>query len=184
VVLTFYGLCSIAAIFSLIMSTHRFERLVLLVFCVITWIGIARLGYVEFHVARRMFMEGAFRRQLSSRILLQHYESTLNSASTPQECWNVIENASRELGFQRVSLSLAGEGYEYRAESNMEDCWELHVPLSEADYIDLSGPFDEMRQMGSIAPFADMLRRRIPLIASTFSQTDRKQRYRIVSRSS
>src|SRR4030095_13156599 len=75
VVLVFYGICGIAAIFSLIMSSQHFDRLVISAVGALAWVGIARLGYIEFRVAGRMFLDGAFRRHLGSQILLHQYES-------------------------------------------------------------------------------------------------------------
>jgi len=192
VVLVFYGICGIAAVFSLIMSSQHFERLVIFAFCALAWVGIARLGYVEFRVAGRMFLDGAFRRHLGSQILLQQYESSLRVASTPQQCWKVIEGACRELGFQKVQLSFRGQTFEYEADGKMENCWRMHVPLSEVDSIDLSRSFDESVHVNAIAPFADLLRRAISENISAPAQSEnvasvqqeRKERYRVVARNS
>jgi UDP-GlcNAc:undecaprenyl-phosphate GlcNAc-1-phosphate transferase len=181
VALVFYGLCSVAAVFSLIMSSQHFERLVIFVFCALAWLGIARLGYVEFRVAGRMFMKGAFRRHLSSEILLQQYEHNLRSAATPQQCWTVIESACRELGFQKVRLMVRGQKFEYEVDRTTEQCWEMHVPLSETDYIDLSRPFGEALHVNAIAPFADLMRRILSENLSATAEPERKGRYRVVA---
>jgi UDP-GlcNAc:undecaprenyl-phosphate GlcNAc-1-phosphate transferase len=181
VVMLIYGLCSIAAAFSLVMSSsQRFGRVGILLFCVIACFGVAQLRYIEFRVVGRMFMEDAFRRQLSSQILIHRYELTLSVASKSEECWMVIENACREFGFQGVRLSLGDRTYEYRNDSESNNCWKMHVPLSDRAYIDLYGRFGEMPHIGSIGPFADMLHRTLPLAAGTF---DRKDSHRVMSHS-
>ena len=100
--LLLYGFCALGAICSLgMMASTSTSGIVLIVFCAVTWIGIQHLGYVEFGTAGRMFMEGAFRRQLSSQVAIQDFEQKLNAANNPTECWHVIEEACRDLGFHR-----------------------------------------------------------------------------------
>ena len=56
--LLLYGVGTLAAILSLSMATGRFEVPVLVIFCVAVWIGIQRLGYVDFDTAGRLLLTG------------------------------------------------------------------------------------------------------------------------------
>lgn len=156
VALLLYALCSIAAIFSLSMESRHFEGLVLVVFCATAWIGIQHLGYVELGVTGRMFMEGAFRRQLSAQIALHSQQKQLAAAVTPEQCWDVVRNASREFGFHRVRMVFARQTFSYADDSESGPAWEINVPLSDSDFIELSRTFEESSG-GIVAPFADVL---------------------------
>jgi UDP-GlcNAc:undecaprenyl-phosphate GlcNAc-1-phosphate transferase len=159
VALVFYGLCSLAAIFSLTLSSRHFEALVILLFCAATWTGIHYLGYVELGVVGRMFIEGTFRRMLSARINLQQYQQRLDTAVTPQECWTVIESAAREFGFERAHMKFGGCTFEYQLEPATSCAWSLSIPLSEFDCVELSAPVAETSSNGVVPLFASMLHR-------------------------
>ena len=80
VVLILYAVAGLFAIFSLYTVWESNVGLVLVLFCACTWIGIQHLGYLEFGLAGRMFMDGAFRRLLNSHLLLQAFEQDLSTA--------------------------------------------------------------------------------------------------------
>jgi UDP-GlcNAc:undecaprenyl-phosphate GlcNAc-1-phosphate transferase len=168
VALIFYGLCSVAAVFSLSMASQHFEALVILLFCAAAWIGIQHLGYVELGVAGRMFLEGAFRRMLSAQINLQQYQQLLAAAVTPQDCWTVIETAAREFGFERVRMELGGCIFEYRREPATSCAWEVSIPLSEFDSVALSVATAETASTSVVAPFVSMLHRDLTARLASF----------------
>jgi UDP-GlcNAc:undecaprenyl-phosphate GlcNAc-1-phosphate transferase len=159
VALTFYGLCTLAAIFSLTMASYHFEGLVVLLFCVATWVGIHYLGYVELGVVARMFFEGAFRRMLTAQINLQQHQQVLARANTPQECWAVIETAAREFGFEQARMEFGGYRFEYTSDAGRPCAWNLSIPLSEFDYVELSAPLTDKSSNGVVASFASMIHR-------------------------
>jgi UDP-GlcNAc:undecaprenyl-phosphate GlcNAc-1-phosphate transferase len=154
--LILYALCGLAAVFSLFMASEQYEGLIIVVFCATAWIGVQHLGYVEFGVAGRMFLEGAFRRQLSSQIALEHHEKRLNAAATLEDCWIVIEAASRDLGFEHVHLSIAGKEFYYGTAAS--DGWEISIPLQERDSLRLWRSFAEKNHTAIIAPYCEMIR--------------------------
>jgi UDP-GlcNAc:undecaprenyl-phosphate GlcNAc-1-phosphate transferase len=161
VALVVYALCALAAIFSLALVNQRFEGYIILLFCGVTWIGVQHLGYVEFGVAGRMFLEGAFRRQLSAQIALQQYEHQLGDAGSPEECWNVIENACKEFGFYKARLVAPGHAFEYDAEQDVipGTSWEISVPITPDCAVHLWRLFENLDHAPIIAPFCDVLRR-------------------------
>jgi hypothetical protein len=128
-----------------------------------------------------MFLKGAFRRQLSSHILLQRYEHLLNAASTPQEYWAVIEDACREFRFRSARLRLADESFEYQEAGPAEISWEIHIPFSERQHIDLARAFGELSHGSAIGPFAELLRRTISPSAAKYLLAEKSDRYRVVS---
>jgi UDP-GlcNAc:undecaprenyl-phosphate/decaprenyl-phosphate GlcNAc-1-phosphate transferase len=153
-----YGVCAMCAILSLLVENRSFESLVIPIFCAVVWIGIQHLGYIEFGVAGRMVLQGAFRRQLSAQISLQHFEQLLQSASTPQECWTVIESACREFGFQHVRLVYAGYEFEFRDKTITSGAWDIQVPLSDGDAMHLVRAFGETAHSSIVGHFIDVVR--------------------------
>ena len=159
--LLLYGCCAIGAICSLGMNTNM-SGIVLVVFCVVTWIGIQNLGYVEFGTAGRMFMEGAFRRQLSSQVAIQSLADQLSAAVTPDECWKIICEASNNFGFPYISLCFAGHFFEKTGSSPDEGLdlaryWILRVPLAGADFIEVTCEFGHPEQCPVISSFVETL---------------------------
>ena len=63
-VLTIYAFCGAVALLSLVASSLRnqFSGLIVIVFCAAAWMGIQHLGYTEFAMAGRLFLQGGFRR--------------------------------------------------------------------------------------------------------------------------
>jgi UDP-GlcNAc:undecaprenyl-phosphate/decaprenyl-phosphate GlcNAc-1-phosphate transferase len=162
-VLMLYGCCAIGALCSLAMAQGNFSELILIVFCLITWIGTGRLGYIEFGVARRMVAKGTFRRLLNCNIVLHGFEKELVAAQTPDACWSVIYTAAKDFGFHHLEMCLAGRRYECRNDLAADRCWNVRIPISDRDYIELTHEFDSTAQAAAIAPFADVLRRALEL---------------------
>jgi UDP-GlcNAc:undecaprenyl-phosphate GlcNAc-1-phosphate transferase len=162
VALVLYACCALGAISSLLTLNQSFSGLVIILFCVVAWIGIQHLGYVEFGTARRMFLEGAFRRTLNSQIALQGFEQQLRACSSPSHSWALLQSAAREFGFHTVHLRVNGHVYSYTDRADLNDAWRLRVPLSGSDYVELARPFGPGDHDSLIPPLVDTLRRHLP----------------------
>jgi UDP-GlcNAc:undecaprenyl-phosphate GlcNAc-1-phosphate transferase len=163
VALVIYGICSLSAILSLLVMNRRFEGVVIILFCAATWIGVQHLGYVEFGVAGRMFVEGAFRRLINANIALQMLERRLESARTPDECWNVIQDSAAEFGFHSVEMKLAGRMYRHRNGGQHDRSWQVRIPLSPSEFVQLTREYNTQAQHSLIAPYVDSVRRILDL---------------------
>ncbi len=172
VALVIYGFSALSAVLALCLMNKSFQGAVIVIFCVATWIGVQHLGYVEFGVAGRMFMEGAFRRLLNTNIALRTFEESLRNAAEPDDCWQVIRSSAREFGFQTVEMSLNGRHYSladaplahplgasHSANRLGDQAWKVRIPLSEADFIALTRPFGDHTGHNVIAPYAECVRR-------------------------
>jgi UDP-GlcNAc:undecaprenyl-phosphate GlcNAc-1-phosphate transferase len=157
--LILYACCALGAVASIAITSQNFSGLVIVVFCVVTWIGIQHLGYVEFGMAGRMFMEGAFRRHLTAHIELHALEQRLVAAVTPEACWDVIQDVSSKFGFHHLEMQLCGQLFQHRNGIPMERCWNIHIPISDYDYLELTRAFDESDQFGAVGAFADVVKR-------------------------
>ncbi len=167
VALLLYGCCFLGALCSLAMTRKDFSGPIVIIFCLVAWIGIRQLGYVEFGVVGRMFVEGSFRRLLNSHIALRILETHLMAAQTPDECWHTVRNAAKEFGFHTIDMQLAGRRFESPDDIPRERCWIVQIPISGSDYLELSREFGAENQAGTIAPFVDVLRKALaPKIAA------------------
>ena len=106
-----------------------------------------------------MILDGAFRSLLNLQISLGTLEKSLSKASTPEECWAVLNEVYREFGFNEVQMQLAGKFYTTATEQNKKDLMcSLEIPLSLKDRVCLIRPFNPIKQ-SPVLPFADVLQR-------------------------
>jgi UDP-GlcNAc:undecaprenyl-phosphate GlcNAc-1-phosphate transferase len=160
VVLMLYGLCGLAAAFSLLQGVvHSFAGAILLLFGVFVLLGVQYLGYAEFDLAGRLLFSGEFQRSVSAQLHLWRFRASLAAAGTPAGCWQVIREGCGKFGFQQVRLCLAGETFEYSSdESGAAPGWTVRVPLANGDYAVLVRPFASSVRPMVVAPFVDSLR--------------------------
>ncbi len=159
VALMLYACCAVGAICSVLVMNQSFSGVVVLLFCVMSWIGIPHLGYIEFGVAGRMFIEGAFRRLLNSQIALQTYEDRLYAATTPNEYWSVMEAALKEFGFHRAHMSLDGRTFDWQDTVHPVSSWDITIPITHSDFVRLARPFGASGQPNVVGALADILRK-------------------------
>ena len=113
VALLLYGAAAFGALLSVLQNAlkDQYTGLVVVLFCVAAWIGVQHLGYVEFGVAGRMFVDGAIRRHLTSQLTLRAFEDALKAAATPEDCWSAIREACRKFGFTHAELQFNGHRF-------------------------------------------------------------------------
>jgi UDP-GlcNAc:undecaprenyl-phosphate GlcNAc-1-phosphate transferase len=159
VVLVLYGLCGLAAAFSLLQGVvHSFSGALLLLFGVFVLLGIQYLGYAEFDLAGRLLFSGEFQRSVGAQLELRKFRAALAAAGTPAGCWEVIREACSRFGFHQVRLRLGGEAFEYGADEPAAPAWTVRVPLANGDYAVLDRPFASPVLPMVVAPFIDSLR--------------------------
>lgn len=159
VVLVLYACAAAGAIFSLVMMNQNMSGLIILLFCLTTWIGLQHLGYVEFGVAGRLLVDGAFRRLLNSHISIENLEERLTKASTAEECWSVLRRAYREFGFHRIEVAMAGRKHGESAEVSPSQSWKVTVPIAASSYVELHRRFGPAQQHQVVAEFVDVLQK-------------------------
>jgi UDP-GlcNAc:undecaprenyl-phosphate GlcNAc-1-phosphate transferase len=159
VVLMLYGLCGLAAAFSLLqLVMHSFTSAIIVLFCLFVLLGVQYLGYAEFDLAGRLLFGGEFQRTVSAQLDLRKLHAALTAASTPAECWEVIREACGRFGFHQVRLRLAGEVFEYCTDESEVPSWTARVPLANGDFVALARPFASGVLPMAVAPFVDALR--------------------------
>jgi UDP-GlcNAc:undecaprenyl-phosphate GlcNAc-1-phosphate transferase len=151
-VLLLYGVTSVFATISLLASVpeFRYGGLVVIVFCAVSWIGIQHLGYAEFSEARKIILSGTVRQLIASQSKVRAYRWALERAKSLDECWQLTEQAMRELGFDHVELVLPSgahyAGWLHAPDSalTLGDCWTVRIPLDDrgASWMQLSRHLD------------------------------------------
>ncbi len=142
-VLLLYGGCGLAALFSLLqdVSQEQIGGLIVVLFCAAAWIGVQHLGYGEFNLARKMVLRGTLRSMIDIQLRLQQYEATMVAAGAPEELWETLRAGCEEFGFQGVRLSFQGHLFD-SAPPPEQPMWQLRIPLSSADYVNLHRSMD------------------------------------------
>jgi UDP-GlcNAc:undecaprenyl-phosphate GlcNAc-1-phosphate transferase len=161
VVLLLYAAAGFAAILSLLQNElqHHFPGLVIVLFCLATWIAIQHLGYIEFGMAGRMILPRALQKLLQAQLGLRALEESLAAAASAEQCWTLVRNAAQEMGFTRVSMRLSGKTYDDALPGQAKGGWTLDIPLSPDDCIVIGREFNTPLEPMVVAPLADLLRR-------------------------
>jgi UDP-GlcNAc:undecaprenyl-phosphate GlcNAc-1-phosphate transferase len=181
VALLLYGAAALGAVFSILQSTlhNQAQGLVIILFCAIAWIGVQHLGYVEFGTAGRMFLDGAFRRQLSAHLSLLSFEQSVRSASSLEECWTILQEASKNLGCDEIRACLAGHSFENgRSTRHVPGEWRIHVLLRGGDFVELQRPLEPLGHVDGVAALANSLGTTLELKLAEFRETYRLAAHR------
>jgi UDP-GlcNAc:undecaprenyl-phosphate GlcNAc-1-phosphate transferase len=173
-VLLLYAVSCLYAVLSLIGSArgNQFAGVVLVLFCIVSWIGIQGLGYVEFHAAGRMLFQSSFRRMLHVELALRGARARLAQARDPQERWEIVQAICEDLGFCRIQIEIQGMRLDKciaaacaRKTACEKPCaacrnaWTISAPLDEFGRVELSHQFEEGNgHMAFVAPLVELLR--------------------------
>ena len=159
VAMLLYGLCAVAATFSLLQNStsNTFGGLVVVLFCVAAWLGIQHLDYAEFGLATRLLFKGAFRQIIDVQVRLQQFERSLASAVTLEQRWQCILSGCREFGFTGVRLKVHDRTLEFQPQLTQGAHWQLRIPLPDSQYLNLYRDFKSDLEPTVLAGFARVL---------------------------
>src|SRR5262249_23071608 len=176
VALVVYGICGVAAAFSLLetWSQNRFEGLLLVMFCLSAWLGLRLDGYIAFDTARHLVCDGQFRHIDQARLFIDGFERKVAAANTPGEYWDAIQDVIREFGFPHVRMSLNGQLFEHLGPDDDQLSCTMRIPLSESDYVNFRYPVPaSVRHSVAIASIVTILQRSIDRRSERSSAPDR-----------
>ncbi len=156
--LLLYGICGIAAIFSLLQAGvhNRFGGLIVILFCAAAWIGVQHLGYTEFGLATRLLFKGTFRQIIDVQFRLQQFEQTLVESRSLEQCWQGIQSGYSDFGFSGVRLYAQGRIFEHAPQQTAEHC-QIRIPLPDSQYVNLYRSFQVEVDPTALAGFARVL---------------------------
>jgi UDP-GlcNAc:undecaprenyl-phosphate/decaprenyl-phosphate GlcNAc-1-phosphate transferase len=165
VVLLLYAVAGACAGLSLLLGPlqHRFAGPVLVVFVVGVCCGINYLGYVEFGTARRLLIQGAFRRLLNAHISLDAVANKVQAARSVEECWRHVSSSYHTFGFTSVELQVAGRAFRHPLEpADGQTGWKVSVDLQHGNYVVLRRNAGMQNHITLAAAFAEMLEKTLP----------------------
>ena len=112
--LILYAVCALAAVLSLLQSSMADHAggACIIAFSALTWFGVKKLRYVEFHAASRVLRSGGILHLVQHEIYLQGLRELLAEARTPRECWRVIRSTCQDLQFSTLELTLEDQSFE------------------------------------------------------------------------
>ncbi|MGH9681518.1 MAG: MraY family glycosyltransferase [Candidatus Acidiferrales bacterium] len=145
VVVLLYILCGLCAALSLLQSfaLERYGGAIIVLFCAGVWIGVDRLGYAEFRMARHIVFAGNFRRLLNAELQLSTFREELAAAVTPDQCWEVLQHTYSSFGFNEIRFKLGDHLYTHTTNGHhISNTWTVRIQLSKSDYLNLSREFD------------------------------------------
>jgi UDP-GlcNAc:undecaprenyl-phosphate/decaprenyl-phosphate GlcNAc-1-phosphate transferase len=162
-VLVLYLVCAAAAAFALLLTlphAGRYYGPIILVICIVVWVGIRQLRYAEFGIASRLLFGGELQRTLGGQMRLEMLAEKLGEARSEEECWRVLAASIDDFGFSAVELTLRGHSWQKNIASDPGlEVWSLHVPLNDQDWLRLTRPFDSGVLPMMVSPFLDTVRR-------------------------
>ena len=159
--LILYGVCGLAAILSLLQSTlsNRFQGLTVVFFCALALLGIRRLDYTEFRLARRLVSRRALQQLLRETSCLNALARAIDEAADAEACWNVIQESRRKLQIAVVSMEFDG----YRFGSGLpgasdENDWIMTIRLGDRGRLTLTHDDESEWPQMTIAALSTMQR--------------------------
>jgi UDP-GlcNAc:undecaprenyl-phosphate GlcNAc-1-phosphate transferase len=163
VALTIYGVCGLAAAFSLLQTIQQqggFDGIVVILFCGAAALGIYFIGYTEFDTATRLIGSGTFRSVLNARLFADTAAMRFRTASTPEDYWHILRDVSRELKCVSVRASLWGGVFQETTDATFKgSCADLRIPLS-AGYVNFRYPAElSVRHGVALSAMVDVLQR-------------------------
>ncbi len=140
VVIILYAACGIAAVLSLLQSSlgYHVGGLIIILFCLLAFVGIKKLRYVEFATAGRV-LTGTFG-TVRQEVYLVHLREKLLQAETHSEFWSQVREACKDMAFASVHLTLDGELFEEILETTTAPCWQLSMSFGKRGSIILKQP--------------------------------------------
>jgi UDP-GlcNAc:undecaprenyl-phosphate GlcNAc-1-phosphate transferase len=163
VALILYGLCGVAAIFSISANFlgDQFAIAIILIFCGAAWFGIRHLGYAEFDLARRLLIGGSFRVLLNSHLDLDVVRDELRAATGIDDCWRVLRMSYTSFGFSGITFRAADRTFHDSCEQvpapqrTRGTSWAILIPLPSGASLELTRfASDSLKPTGAVA-YAD-----------------------------
>lgn len=162
VALVLYGVCGLAAAFSLLQTLphNRFDGLLLVAFCAVVWVGLQLVGYSEFDTARHLAMTGTFRHIVNARLMVEAFERKAAAAVTADEYWAITREVGHDLGCTDVRMDVAGQVFEETFEDHeRRQCCAIRVPLGDG-YVNFRYPARfSVKHAVAISSIAQILQR-------------------------
>jgi UDP-GlcNAc:undecaprenyl-phosphate GlcNAc-1-phosphate transferase len=173
VVLVIYGVCSIGATISLLLTFYHqtYRGFVIVLVVLAAWLGLQHLGYREFGVVGRMLLGGGFRSVLSAQFALDSFEREFHDDISLGQCWEILYLRSSEFGFSGVDFHLDNEIHR----AGVAEGWQARIDFPGHGYINLWRESGTQSRSASAVLFIDSVSRVMHRKLSRFENVLQKQ---------
>lgn len=157
VVFVLYGFSGIAAIGSLLLTTghEQYHGFVIIVLCLLTWLGLQLLGYNDFAVVGGLVINGDFLNLLSARLYLTGFEKELSACASLEECSRLICQDYSKFGFSGMLFRLDS----VEQITGLSDGWQVRMNFPGHGYVDLTRGFGAAKKTAYGMSFVDCISR-------------------------
>jgi UDP-GlcNAc:undecaprenyl-phosphate/decaprenyl-phosphate GlcNAc-1-phosphate transferase len=157
VVLLIYGICSIGATISLMLTFYHetYRGFVIVLVVLAAWLGLQHLGYSEFGVVGKMLIGGGFRSVLSAQFALDSFEREFREDISIGQCWEILYLNISEFGFSGVDFHLDGEIHR----AGVAEGWQARIDFPGHGYINLWRESGTQSRNASAVLFIDSVSR-------------------------
>jgi UDP-GlcNAc:undecaprenyl-phosphate/decaprenyl-phosphate GlcNAc-1-phosphate transferase len=158
--LLLYGVCGAAGVVAVLLGFvgQPLGVGLMVVACAFACFGIWQLRYVEFEIARQLFVSGRFRRAVEEEMGIRRLQEGLNAAQSPEDCWALICRLSHDMHFNSVTLQSAAGVFQQRFNSAEEnEVCHFRLTLGPGASLLLERRYQDCQTLASIA-FLQVLR--------------------------
>jgi UDP-GlcNAc:undecaprenyl-phosphate/decaprenyl-phosphate GlcNAc-1-phosphate transferase len=130
--LILYGVCVIAAFLALVQTfgDYRFHGLVIIVFCVLVYVGVNYLGYIELAAARRTLSRKMILSVVKEDVYLHELTQAVSRIKTLPDYWDVVLAVCKDMNFTTVHMQMQGVHFEEVLEDRgANPSWNLSLSL-------------------------------------------------------
>jgi len=136
-----YLFAALAAALALLASSFfggKYQGFVILLFCLVAWVGIQQLRYSELDIAGRLLFRGEFHRAMGVRLQMESLAAALERASTEDAWWEALVQGLSEV--ELVAIRWRGPtGTREKSFADAPAAWSFRVPVTARDAIELEG---------------------------------------------
>jgi hypothetical protein len=182
-ILTLYGICAVAALFSLLASAlhSKLSGLIVVLFAGAAWLGIRQLYHAKFASAIRIFLGRKFRRIIDTETRTADFEASLTRATSMENCWAAIRAGSQSFGFHEVRMSLCGRLFEDAGSGPAKPRWQLRIPLPDSQWVNFYRDFDSQMNPMVLSAFVGAVQRGLEARAALTRMPPGSERYHIAA---
>jgi UDP-GlcNAc:undecaprenyl-phosphate GlcNAc-1-phosphate transferase len=133
--LILYGVSVIAALLALMQTFGGYQSHAFFigVFCVLVFVGVNYLGYVELSAARRTLSRKMLLQAVKEEVYLQELTAAMHKVKNMEECWNVFLTVCGDMNFSSARMLVHGVLFERVLQCSLTDEPSWSVALSLAD---------------------------------------------------
>ena len=113
--LILYGVCITAGFLALMQTFggYKSHGLFIVIFCVLVFVGVNYLGYVELSAARRTFSRKMLLQTVKEEVYLDELTQAIGKATDASACWKVILTVCADMNFSSVRMRMQNKSFEH-----------------------------------------------------------------------